>query len=122
MDVAYALRNEDLLQNILSRLPTIHFASATRVSKFCNLILYQRKLETSLSLSSSLQFVVQEVLDEILSDPIRPHFTIAYIGTSAVDGMIGIVARTGKVKEASVLFMHSIREASVSSMRAAYME
>ncbi|KAK3194930.1 hypothetical protein Dsin_026240 [Dipteronia sinensis] len=123
----FSFGNGDLLQNILSKLQAIHFASAARVSKFwnkvCNLILYRPKLATALLLSSSLQFAIQEVLDKVLSEPICPHFTIAYVGfhynlgaihrlitlklgsqipiiTSALDGMIGIDTRTVEVKGA----------------------
>ncbi|KAL5792522.1 hypothetical protein ACOSP7_001116 [Xanthoceras sorbifolium] len=123
MDVAF---NEDILQNILARLPAVHFASAALVcrlwNQICNRILSRPKLRTALSVNSSLQVAVQEVLDKVLSEPIRPHFAIAFLGlsynladihrlitqklgskipiiTNAADGMIGIDARTNEIRE-----------------------
>ncbi|CAK9183190.1 unnamed protein product [Ilex paraguariensis] len=77
---------EDVLQNILSRLPALSFASAACVSrswnKICKRVLSRPKLTSALSLKSSEQEAVHEVLEKVLSEPIRPHFAIAYIGPS----------------------------------------
>ncbi|KAL5858814.1 hypothetical protein ACOSQ4_000110 [Xanthoceras sorbifolium] len=125
MDAAFG--NEDLLQNILSRLTAVSFASAACVSKSwnkaCDRILYRPKLASALSLSSSLHVAVIEVLDKVLSEPIRPHFAIAWVGlkfnlaathrliteklgsltpiiTNAASGIIGMDARTNEMTEA----------------------
>ncbi|TXG54393.1 hypothetical protein EZV62_019649 [Acer yangbiense] len=124
-----ALRNEDLLQNILGRQPALSFASAARVSKSwnkaCNQILNRPKLVSALSISSSLHVAVKEILDKVLSEPIRPHFAIAYVGlkfnlatthrliakklgsqipiiTKAATGIIGMDAHTNEMKEAKM--------------------
>ncbi|KAJ1386209.1 Leucine-rich repeat domain superfamily, partial [Sesbania bispinosa] len=76
--------SEDLLQQILSRLPALSFASASCVSKswnsVCNRILSRPKLSSALSLNLSSNDAVNEVLRKVLSEPIRPHFAIANIG------------------------------------------
>lgn len=77
--------NEDLLQNILTRLHALPFASAACVSKswnsLCNRILFRPKLSSAISLNPSLIDAVNEVVHKVLSEPIRPHFAIANIGT-----------------------------------------
>ncbi|KAL2347054.1 hypothetical protein Fmac_001054 [Flemingia macrophylla] len=77
--------NEDLLRNILARLPALPFASAACVSKtwnsLCNRILSRPKLSSALSLNPSLPDAVNEVVDKVLSEPIRPYFAIANVGT-----------------------------------------
>ncbi|KAI9079772.1 hypothetical protein K1719_038393 [Acacia pycnantha] len=69
--------------NILARLPAVSFASAACVSKYWNhitsQILSRPKLASALSLNPSLLQAVKEVLDKVLSKPIRPHFAIAFI-------------------------------------------
>ncbi|KAK0591263.1 hypothetical protein LWI29_037722 [Acer saccharum] len=76
--------NEDLLQNILSRLPAKSFASAACVTnswnKVCSRILSRPKIASAVSLKSSLHIAMQEVIDKVLSEPIRPHFAIANVG------------------------------------------
>ncbi|KAK3183163.1 hypothetical protein Dsin_030449 [Dipteronia sinensis] len=126
MDVG--LRNEDLLQNILLRLPAVSLASAVRVNKSwnkaCNQILNRPKLVTALSNSSSLHVAVKEILDEVLFEPIRPHFAVAYVDlkfdlatthrliakklgsqipiiTKAATGIIGMDAHTNEIEEAN---------------------
>ncbi|KAM7483466.1 hypothetical protein LguiB_008049 [Lonicera macranthoides] len=80
------LIGEDLLHNILSRLPALSFASASCVSRAWNLVcdrlLSRPKLLSALSLNPSLQGALSEVFHKVLSEPIRPHFAIASIGRS----------------------------------------
>ncbi|KAK4480764.1 hypothetical protein RD792_011614 [Penstemon davidsonii] len=75
---------EDLMRNILSRLPALSFASAACVSRYwnflCNLVLSYPKLSSAASFSSSLENALSEAVDKVLSEPIRPHFVIASIG------------------------------------------
>ncbi|KAJ0111310.1 hypothetical protein Patl1_01242 [Pistacia atlantica] len=126
MATGFALANEDLLQNILSRLPALSFASAACVSKswnkVCNRILSRPKLSSALSLSPSHHVAVEEVLNKVLSEPIRPHFAIACVGlqfnltathqliaeklgsripiiTNAATGIIGRDAGTNELRE-----------------------
>ncbi|KAI3455057.1 hypothetical protein Pfo_011720 [Paulownia fortunei] len=75
---------DDLMQNILSRLPALHFASAACVSRswntLCNRILSSPKLSSAVSFNPSLEDAVNEVVDKVLLEPIRPHFALASIG------------------------------------------
>ncbi|KZV44547.1 F-box/LRR-repeat protein [Dorcoceras hygrometricum] len=72
---------EDLLQRILSRLPAVSFASAACVSRswttVCNRILSFPKLSSAISFNRCLEDAVDEVLDKVFSEPIRPHFALA---------------------------------------------
>ncbi|XP_057972533.1 F-box/LRR-repeat protein At5g63520 [Malania oleifera] len=81
---AFDLVTEDLLQNILSRLPALSFASAACVSRswnhVCAYILSRPKLASALSLNRSQRDAVKEVIDKVLSEPIRPHFALACVG------------------------------------------
>ncbi|KAL8464238.1 hypothetical protein ACS0TY_033953 [Phlomoides rotata] len=74
---------EDLMQNILTRLPALSFASAACVAhswnSLCNRILSSPKLSSALSFNPSLQNAVNEVVDKVLLESIRPHFVIASI-------------------------------------------
>nr|KJB19812.1 hypothetical protein B456_003G119900 [Gossypium raimondii] len=80
----FAAVNDDILQNILFRLPASSFASAACVSKswnkVCDRVLTCPKLASALSLNPSLPDAVKEALDKVLSKPIRPQFAIASIG------------------------------------------
>ncbi|XP_021286593.1 F-box/LRR-repeat protein At5g63520-like isoform X1 [Herrania umbratica] len=118
--------NDDILQNILSRLPALSFAWAACVSKswnkVCDRVLSRPKLVSALSLNPSLPDAVKEVLEKVLSSPIRPQFAIASIGlqfsleeahqliteklgsrtpviTNATFGIIGRDALTNTMKE-----------------------
>ncbi|KAL6559632.1 hypothetical protein OROGR_004749 [Orobanche gracilis] len=75
---------DDLMQNILSRLPALYFASAACVSpswnSICSRILSSPKLASAVSFNRSLENAVNEVVDKVLSEPIRPHFALASIG------------------------------------------
>ncbi|XVF11508.1 hypothetical protein REPUB_Repub08aG0033500 [Reevesia pubescens] len=80
----FSLMNDDLLQNILSRLPATSFASAATVSKAwnaaCSRTLSRPKLSSAISLNPSPLVALQEVFDKVMSEPIRPHFAIASLG------------------------------------------
>ncbi|XP_050225088.1 F-box/LRR-repeat protein At5g63520-like [Mercurialis annua] len=118
--------SEDVIENILTRLNALSFASASCVSKswnnVCVRILSKPKLATALSLNPSLEEAMKEVLDKVLLEPIVPHFVIACIGkefilevthqllttrfgtrvpiiTNAASGIIGLDAATDKLKE-----------------------
>ncbi|KAH7528202.1 F-box/LRR-repeat protein At5g63520 [Ziziphus jujuba] len=129
----FAMINDDLLLNILSRLPAVSFASAACVNKYwngiCNRVLSRPKLSSALSLNPSPEVAVGEVLDEVLAEPIRPHFAIANVGggfrlaevlrlmskklgsktpiiVTTASGIIGRDARTGEFKEAKLMLSH----------------
>ncbi|KAK9045925.1 hypothetical protein V6N11_051828 [Hibiscus sabdariffa] len=80
----FATASDDILRNILFRLPASSFASAACVNnswnKVCDTVLACPKLATALSLNPSLPDAVKDVLDKVLSDPILPQFAIASIG------------------------------------------
>ncbi|CAN1797065.1 F-box/LRR-repeat protein At5g63520 [Linum perenne] len=80
----FASISEDLIQNILIRLPALSFASAACVTKLwhhiCTRILSRPKLASAISLKLSTDLAIEEVLDKVLSEPIRPHFAIASVG------------------------------------------
>lgn len=75
---------EDVLHNILSRLPAKSFASAACVNKswncVCNSILSRPRIASACSFKASAPIALQEVLDKVLLEPMRPHFAIANVG------------------------------------------
>ncbi|KAL1204002.1 F-box/LRR-repeat protein [Cardamine amara subsp. amara] len=75
--------NEDLLNNILLRLPAKSFAFASCVNRswnrVSNRILSRPKLISAFSQNPDKIRAGEEVLDKVLSEPIRPHFVIANI-------------------------------------------
>ncbi|TKY73659.1 F-box/LRR-repeat protein [Spatholobus suberectus] len=75
--------NDDIIHNILARLPALSFAAAACVNKtwYCvsTQILSRPKLVSALSLNPSLMGAVAEVLNKVLCKPIRPDFAIACI-------------------------------------------
>lgn len=77
---------DDLLSNVLNRLPALHFASASCVShswhRVCDSLLSTPKLASALSLNPSIQDAVEEVFSKVFAEPIRPHFAIVAIGQS----------------------------------------
>ncbi|KAK9926617.1 hypothetical protein M0R45_023834 [Rubus argutus] len=81
----FSLINDDLLHNILARLPALSFASAACVSKswsqICSRILSRPKFASALSLHPSLAVAWEEVTEKVLAEPIRPHFIIANVGS-----------------------------------------
>ncbi|KAJ6748387.1 F-BOX ONLY PROTEIN 22 [Salix purpurea] len=86
---SFASINEDLVKNIVRRLPASSFASAARVSKswnqICNQILSKPKFASACSLSQDEKVALEEVVNKVLSEPIRPHFAIANVIGSEVD-------------------------------------
>ncbi|XP_049354153.1 F-box/LRR-repeat protein At5g63520-like isoform X2 [Solanum verrucosum] len=80
------LIGEDLLHNILSRLPAESCASAACVNRSWNLIINRLltlpNLSSALSCHPCLQGAVDEAVDKVLARPIRPQFVIASIGPS----------------------------------------
>ncbi|XP_051148175.1 F-box/LRR-repeat protein At5g63520 isoform X2 [Andrographis paniculata] len=78
---------DDLLLNVLRRLPAVSFASAACVNhswnSLCNRILSSPKFASAISFNPSLENAVGEVIDKVLSEPIRPHFALASIGPSS---------------------------------------
>ncbi|KAG6754615.1 hypothetical protein POTOM_040407 [Populus tomentosa] len=85
----FASINEDLVQNILKRTPATSFAAAACVSKSwnhnCNQILSKPKLASAFSLNPDQKVASQEVVNKVLSEPIRPQFAIANVIGSGVD-------------------------------------
>ncbi|KAJ6386822.1 hypothetical protein OIU78_016700 [Salix suchowensis] len=86
---SFASINEDLVQNIVRRLPASSFASAACVSKswnqICNQILSKPKFASAFSLNQDEKVALEEVVNKVLSEPIRPHFAIANVIGSEVD-------------------------------------
>ncbi|CAK8568108.1 unnamed protein product [Lathyrus sativus] len=84
LNIGITLLNDDLLHNILTRLPALSFASASCVSKswnsICSRIISRPKLSSALSLNPSFREAVKEVVNKVLSEPIRPHFAIVNVG------------------------------------------
>ncbi|CAM8929585.1 unnamed protein product [Rhodiola kirilowii] len=82
--VGFDLLNGDLLHNILSRLPAPSFAQAACVNRswnqVCSRVLSRPKFASSISLNPSLEDAVGEVVDRVLSTPIRPHFALVCVG------------------------------------------
>ncbi|KAJ0111308.1 hypothetical protein Patl1_01241 [Pistacia atlantica] len=78
------LKNEGLLYSILCKLPARSFASSACVCKtwhkVCNQILARPKIASAFSLNTTPRISVKEVVDKVLSAPIRPHFAIANVG------------------------------------------
>ncbi|KAJ0231293.1 hypothetical protein HA466_0299590 [Hirschfeldia incana] len=76
--------SEDILTNIMSRLPAKPFAAAACVNHLWNrvsdCILSRPRLSSGLSLADSPEVAVDEALEMALSKPIRPHFAIAFVG------------------------------------------
>ncbi|EEF51761.1 conserved hypothetical protein [Ricinus communis] len=73
--------SEDIVEKILRKLPALSLASAACVCKSwyhnSNRILSRPKLASAISLNPSLDIALQEVVDKVLSESIRPHFAIA---------------------------------------------
>ncbi|KAM5571633.1 F-box/LRR-repeat protein [Rosa sericea] len=76
--------NDDILLNILRRLPAVAFACAACVSRAwnrnCSSILCRPKFVSAMSVNPDPCEAVDEVFDEVFSQPIRPDFAIVYIG------------------------------------------
>lgn len=74
---------DDLLRNVLSRLPSSSFASAACVSCYwnhiCDTVLYTPKLSSAHSSNPSLKEAVEEVFNKVFAELIRPHFAIVTV-------------------------------------------
>ncbi|GAB2221368.1 hypothetical protein Drorol1_Dr00012543 [Drosera rotundifolia] len=74
---------DDILQNILSKLPAPSFASAACVSQtwnaVCGRVLSRPLLASALSLNPSLEDAVEEIVEKVLARPMRPMFAILAI-------------------------------------------
>ncbi|KAK1436512.1 hypothetical protein QVD17_02292 [Tagetes erecta] len=73
----------DILQNIVSRLPSVDFASADCVSRLwnhvCGRLLCRPKIISACSFGCSVHVVVDDVVNKVLLEMIRPHFAIASV-------------------------------------------
>ncbi|KAF8089517.1 hypothetical protein N665_0503s0016 [Sinapis alba] len=91
--------NDDLLQNILQRLPAKPFAFASCVNRswnsVCNHILSRPKMVSAFSRNPHQLKAVEEALDKALSEPIRPDFVIANITCGNMQDTLSLI--TGRV-------------------------
>ncbi|ERN09892.1 hypothetical protein AMTR_s00013p00143880 [Amborella trichopoda] len=75
---------EELWENILGRLPAKAFAKACVTchswNRICNRILSRPKLLCALSVHHTLEECMDEALAKVLSEPIWPHFVMAFTG------------------------------------------
>ncbi|GMH13668.1 hypothetical protein Nepgr_015509 [Nepenthes gracilis] len=73
--------SDDILQHILSKLSAKSFARSACVSRswrrICNAILFKPKLCCAISLEPITEVAVEEVVEKVLSQPIKPQFVIA---------------------------------------------
>ncbi|KAK1428531.1 hypothetical protein QVD17_17366 [Tagetes erecta] len=80
---------EDLLQNIVARLPALTFASAACVSRswncVCGRVLSRPKLSSACSVKPTLEAAFEEVANKVLSEPIRPQFAIACVNRFSLE-------------------------------------
>ncbi|KAK4768070.1 hypothetical protein SAY87_003211 [Trapa incisa] len=87
-EMFFASCHEDILYNILRRLPAPSFASAACVCKtwhrISNQILSRPLMASALSLNPSPLDALLEVLEKVLSEPIRPHFAIVNVRSDHV--------------------------------------
>ncbi|GAB2224958.1 hypothetical protein Droror1_Dr00005739 [Drosera rotundifolia] len=72
--------DDDILQNIQSKLPAPSFASAAYVSRtwnaVCSCVLSRPLLVSALLLNPSLEDAVEEIVEKVLARPMRPMFAI----------------------------------------------
>ncbi|KAG2301040.1 hypothetical protein Bca52824_029691 [Brassica carinata] len=89
--------NDDLLQNILQRLPAKPFAFASCVNRswniVCNHILSRPKMVSAFSRNTDQLEAVEEALDKALSEPIRPDFVIANITCGNMDVTLSLITK-----------------------------
>ncbi|KAL8140138.1 hypothetical protein V2J09_006159 [Rumex salicifolius] len=116
---------DDILECIFSKLPAKSFAYAACVTRLwnsvCGRILSRPKLSSALSRNSSFNVAVNEVVDKVLSEPVRPNFAILYVNNGLnleeahgllckklgripiiacdASGLIGKEVLTGEIKE-----------------------
>ncbi|CAA7034930.1 unnamed protein product [Microthlaspi erraticum] len=95
--VFIASMNDDLLQNILSRLPANSFAFASCVNRswnsVCNHILSRPKIISAFSRNPDQLRGGEEVLDKVLSEPIRPDFVIANITCGNMEETLRLITK-----------------------------
>ncbi|KAH0852286.1 hypothetical protein HID58_049781 [Brassica napus] len=97
-DMAFiASMNDDLLQNILQRLPAKPFAFASCVNRswniVCNRILSRPKMVSAFSRNPHQFEAVEEAIDKALSDPIRPDFVIANITCGNMEDTLSLITK-----------------------------
>ncbi|VVB17886.1 unnamed protein product [Arabis nemorensis] len=95
--VFIASMNDDLLHNILLRLPAKSFAFACCVNRswnsVCNRILSRPKMISAFSRNPDQLRAGEEVLDKVLSEPIRPYFVIANITCGNMEKTLRLIAK-----------------------------
>ncbi|GAB4852509.1 hypothetical protein Ancab_016723 [Ancistrocladus abbreviatus] len=121
--------NEDTLQHIFTKLPAKSFAYVACVCRswrrVCNRILSKPRLRCAMSLAPNTRVAVEETVNKVLSEPIRPQFVIASltldhnlayvhallkekfgsvvpIVTNVVEGVIGVDTQRNVFLEATV--------------------
>ncbi|CAF1921687.1 unnamed protein product [Brassica napus] len=97
-DMAFiASMNDDLLQNILLRLPAKPFAFASCVNRswniVCNRILSLPKMVSAFSRNPHQFEAVEEAIDKALSEPIRPDFVIANITCGNMEDTLSLISK-----------------------------
>ncbi|WZY79672.1 F-box/LRR-repeat protein At5g63520-like isoform X1 [Brassica napus] len=97
-DMAFiASMNDDLLQNILLRLPAKPFAFASCVNRswniVCNRILSRPKMVSAFSRNPHQFEAVEEAIDKALSEPIRPDFVIANITCGNMEDTLSLITK-----------------------------
>ncbi|KAJ0238245.1 F-box/LRR-repeat protein [Hirschfeldia incana] len=92
-----ASMNDDLLQNILRRLPAKPFAFASCVSRswniVCNHILSLPKMVSAFSRNPDQLKAVEEAIDKALSEPIRPDFVIANVTCGNMEDTLSLITK-----------------------------
>ncbi|XP_018434178.1 F-box/LRR-repeat protein At5g63520 isoform X2 [Raphanus sativus] len=92
-----ASMNDDLLHNILRRLPAKPFAFASCVNRswniVCNHILSRPKMVSAFSRNSDQLKAVEEAVDKALSEPIRPDFVIANITCGNMEVTLRLITK-----------------------------
>ncbi|KAF2562916.1 hypothetical protein F2Q70_00018934 [Brassica cretica] len=92
-----ASMNDDLLQNILLRLPAKPFAFASCVNRswniVCNRILSRPKMVSAFSRNPNQFEAVEEAIDKALSEPIRPDFVIANITCGNMEDTLSLITK-----------------------------
>ncbi|KFK28064.1 hypothetical protein AALP_AA8G467000 [Arabis alpina] len=95
--VFIASMNDDLLHNILLRLPAKSFAFASCVNRswnsVCNRILSKPKMISAFSRNPNHLRAGEEVLDKVLSEPIRPCFVIANITCGNMEETLRLIVK-----------------------------
>lgn len=94
---------DDILEYIFSKLPAKSFAYAACVTRswnsICGRFLSRPKLASALSLNSSTSEAINEVVEKVLSEPIRPNFAILYVnhGLNLEDAHVLLCKKLGRI-------------------------